>query len=135
MKNIPKIEIKIIIGYSNLFNLLSMIKFFDEFKTNKLETRIKTLIKFENLSLTKLSKNIFSVTLVLLKMMAIVIIMIIEERLKIKLKLFLTKTPIIKIEKIDKDKKISGNNMFKLLIINFELYLKLNLIDSLKLNY
>ena len=135
MKNIPKIEIKIIIGYSNLFNLLSMIKFFDEFKTNKLETRSKILIKFENLSLTKLSKNIFSVTLVLLKMMAIVIIMIIEERLKIKLKLFLTKTPIIKIERIDKDKKISGNNMFKLLIINFELYLKLNLIDSLKLNY
>ena len=44
--------------------------------------------------------------------------MIIKEvRLKIKLKLFLIKTPIIKIEKIDKDKKISGNNIFKLLII------------------
>ena len=77
------------IGYSNLFNLLSIIKFFDEFKTNKLEISINILKKFENSSLTKLSKNIFSVLLVLLKMIAIVIIIISEERLKIKLKLFL----------------------------------------------
>ena len=128
-------EIKIIIGYSNLFNLLSIIKFFDEFKTNKLETSINILKKFENSSLIKLSKNIFSVLFVLLKMIAIVMIIITEERLKIKLKLFLIKTPSIKIVKIDKDRKISGNSMFKLLIIYFESYLELNLIDSLRLNY
>ena len=41
--------------------------------------------------------------------------MIIKEvRLNIKLKLFLTKTPIIKIENVDKDKKISGNIIYKL---------------------
>ena len=40
-----------------------------------------------------------------------------EVRLKIKLKLFLIKTPIIRIEKTDKDKKISGNIIFKLSII------------------
>ena len=34
-----------------------------------------------------------------------------------KLKLFFKKTPIINIEKIDNDKKISGSNIFKLLII------------------
>jgi len=135
MKNIPKIEIRIIIGYSNLFNLLSSIKFFDEFKTNKLEISIKILKKLENLSLTKLSKNIFSVSLVLLKMIAIVITIIKDERLKIKLKLFLIKTPIIKIANIDKDRKISGSNIFKILIINFETYLKLDLIDNLKVNY
>ena len=54
------------IGYSNLSNLLSTIKFFDEFITNKLEISINILKKFENSSLTKLSKNIFSVLLVLL---------------------------------------------------------------------
>ena len=43
MKNIPKIDNKIIIGYSNLSNLLSKIKFFDEFKTNKEDKSIKTL--------------------------------------------------------------------------------------------
>jgi len=77
----------------------------DEFKTNKLEISIKILKKLENLSLTKLSKNIFSVSLVLLKIIAIVITIIKEERLKIKLKLFLVKTPIIKIVNIDKDAK------------------------------
>ena len=30
IKNIPRIEIKTIIGYSNLLTLLSTIKFFDE---------------------------------------------------------------------------------------------------------
>ena len=40
-----------------------------------------------------------------------------EVRLNIKLKLFLIKTPIIRIAKVDKDKKISGIIMFKLLII------------------
>ena len=40
-----------------------------------------------------------------------------EVRLNIKLKLFLIKTPIISIVKIDKDKKISGIIMFKLSII------------------
>ena len=130
MKNIPKIEIKTIIGYSNLFNLLSIIKFLDEFKTNKLVIKINILKKFDNSSLTKLSKNIFSVLSELLKIMAIVIIIINEDRLKIKLKLFLIKTPSIKIEKIESDKKISGRSIFKLLIIYFEPYLELNLFDN-----
>ena len=130
MKNIPKIEIKTMIGYSNLFNLLSIIKFLDEFKTNKLVIKINILKKFDNSSLTKLSKNIFSVSSELLKIMAIVIIIINEDRLKIKLKLFLIKTPSIKIEKIESDKKISGRSIFKLLIIYFEPYLELNLFDN-----
>ena len=33
IKNIPKIESKTIIGYSNFANLLSIIKCFDAFKT------------------------------------------------------------------------------------------------------
>ena len=130
MKNIPKIEIKTMIGYSNLFNLLSIIKFLDEFKTNKLVIKINILKKFDNPSLTKLSKNIFSVLSELLKIIAIVIIIINEDRLKIKLKLFLIKTPSIKIEKIESDKKISGRSIFKLLIIYFEPYLELNLFDN-----
>ena len=44
-------------------------------------------------------------------------IIINELRLKIKLKLFLTNTPIIKIENMDKVKKISGSKIFKLCII------------------
>tara|TARA_B100001093_G_scaffold503889_1_gene558923 strand:- start:710 stop:1036 length:327 start_codon:yes stop_codon:yes gene_type:complete len=107
------------IGYSNLFNLLSIINFLDVFKINKLEISINILKNFENSSLTKLSKNIFSVLLELFKIINIVIIIINEDRLKIKLKLFFRKTPNIKIEKIDNDKKISGNNMFKSLIIYF----------------
>ena len=47
MKNIPKIESNIIIGYSNFDSLLSKIKFFDELSTNKLEISIKILKKFE----------------------------------------------------------------------------------------
>ena len=49
MKNIPKIESNIIIGYSNFANLLSKIKFFDELSTNKLEISIKILKKLERL--------------------------------------------------------------------------------------
>ena len=45
--------------------------------------------------------------------MIIVVIIINEVRLNIILKLFLIKTPTIKIVKIDKDKKISGSIMFK----------------------
>ena len=113
----PKIEISIIMGYSNLLILLSNINTFDEFKTNKVEIRIKTLKKFENLSLIKLSKNIFSVLFGLFNIIAIVINIIIVVKLKTKLKLFFTKTPIIKIPKIDKVKKTSGNIIFKLKII------------------
>jgi hypothetical protein len=50
--------------------------------------------------------------------MAIVNNIINELKLKIKLKLFFIKTPIIKIENIDKVKKISGSNIFKLFIIS-----------------
>ena len=104
-------------GYSNLSSFLSIIYIFDEFKTNKLETRIKILKKFEKASLVKLSKNIFSSIFGLLKIMAIVITIINEDKLKIKLKLFFKKTPNINMEKIDNVKKISGSKIFKLLII------------------
>ena len=50
----------------------------------------------------------------------------------ILLKLFFKKTPIIKIEKVDKDKKISGINIFKLVII---FNLKLALFDNYRLSY
>ena len=78
-------------GYSNLSNFLSIIKFLDVFKTNKLEISIKILKKFEYASLVKLSKKIFSSIFGLLKIIAIVIIIIIEDKLNIKLKLFLKK--------------------------------------------
>jgi len=89
----------------------------DAFKTNRLEMSIKILKKFEKASLVKLSKNIFSSMFGLLKIIAIVIIIINEDKLKIRLKLFFTKTPIIKTEKIDNIKKISGSKVFKSLII------------------
>ena len=117
IKNIPKIEIKTIIGYSNLSKLFSVMKLFEEFRTNKLEISIKILKKFEKESLVKLSKNIFSSLFGLLKIIAIVNKIIREVRLKIKLKLFFVKTPIIKMLKIDKVRKISGNSMLKLFII------------------
>jgi hypothetical protein len=44
-------------------------------------------------------------------------IIIIEVKLNIKLKLFFRKTPSINVKKIDSVKKISGSNMFKLSII------------------
>ena len=113
----PKIESNTIIGYSNFPKLLSKIKFFDEFNTNKLATSINTLKKFEKASLMKLSKNIFSTLFELFKIIAIVNKIIIELKLKIKLKLFFMNTPIIKIENIDRVKKISGSSIFKLFII------------------
>ena len=67
----------------------------------------------------KLSKNIFSVSFELFKIIAIVKRIIAELKLKIKLKLSLIKTPIIKIEKIDKVKNISGSKIFKLFNILF----------------
>ena len=113
----PKIESNIIIGYSNFANFLSKINFFDELSTNKLETSIKILKKLEKGSLVKLSKNIFSTLFELFKIMAMVNKIINEVKLKIKLKLFLINTPIIKIENIDRVKKISGSNIFRLFII------------------
>tara|TARA_Y100001970_G_C14004524_1_gene735124 strand:+ start:495 stop:824 length:330 start_codon:yes stop_codon:yes gene_type:complete len=106
-----------IIGYSNLLTLLSTTKFFDELSTNKLAIRINTLKKLEKVSLIKLSRKILVSSVGEFKIINIVIINIAEDKLKTKLKLLFTNTPIIKIEKIDKVKKISGNNMFKLLII------------------
>tara|TARA_B100001093_G_scaffold485454_1_gene519821 strand:- start:1078 stop:1455 length:378 start_codon:yes stop_codon:yes gene_type:complete len=117
IKNIPKIDNKIIIGYSNFANLLSRIKFFDELSTNKLEISIKILKKLEKASRVKLSKNIFSTLFELFKIMAIVNNIINELRLNIKLKLFFMNTPIIKIENIDSVKKISGSNIFRLFVI------------------
>tara|TARA_E500000331_G_scaffold137789_1_gene134543 strand:+ start:520 stop:897 length:378 start_codon:yes stop_codon:yes gene_type:complete len=120
MKNMPRIEISIIIGYSNLSILESKIKTLDELRTKKLETSIKVLKKLEKLSLMKLSKNIFSVSFELLNIITIVIKIIIDDKLKIKLKLFWIKTPNIKVIKIENTKKISGNKIFKLLIIFYQ---------------
>lgn len=110
-------EIRIIIGYSNLSILLSEINFLDEFKTKKLEIRIKILKKLEKASLLKLSRNIFSVLFGELNNIIIVIRIITEVKLKIKLKLFLIKTPNIRTLKIESAKKISGNKILKLKII------------------
>jgi len=115
----PKIESNIIIGYSNFANFKSKIKFFDELSANKLEISIKILKKLEKESRIKLSKNIFSTSLEPFKIIAIVNIIISELKLKIKLKLFFMNTPNIKIKNIDKVKKISGSNIFKLFIILF----------------
>ena len=72
----------------------------------------------------KLSKNILSSLLGFVKIIEIVTIIIKDVRLNIRLKLFLMKTPTIKIKKIDKDKKISGNIIYKLFImINLSLML------------
>ena len=60
---------------------------------------------------------IFSTLLELFKIIVIVNKIINELKLKTKLKLFLMNTPIIKIENIDRVKKISGSNIFKLFII------------------
>ena len=43
IKNIPKIDNKIIIGYSNLSSLLSIIKFLEELRTNNDDRSIKIL--------------------------------------------------------------------------------------------
>ena len=43
MKNIPKIDNKIIMGYSNLSILFSTIKFLDELRTNNDDKSIRTL--------------------------------------------------------------------------------------------
>ena len=45
---------------------------------------------------------------------AIVIIIINDDKLKTRLKLFLVKTPTIKILKIESVKKTSGNKIFKI---------------------
>ena len=72
----------------------------------------------------KLSKNILSSLLGFVKIIEIVTIIIKDVRLNIRLKLFLMKTPTIRIKKIDKDKKISGNIIYKLfIIINLQLML------------
>lgn len=120
-------------GYSNLSSLLFIIKTLDEFNTNKLETSISNLKKFENGSLIKLLENIFSTELSVLNITTKVIIKIIIVKLKIILKLFLIKTPAIKVIKMEIDRKISGNKIFKLLIIFPSLYL--NLPDSCLSNY
>ena len=91
---------------------------FDELRTNKLEISINSLKNCENESLIKLSENIFSTLFGELKIMAIIVRITIEDKLKIKLKLCLINTPSIKIPNIDNVKKISGNKIFKLLIMS-----------------
>ena len=80
----------------------------------------------------KLSKNIFSSLFELVEIIKIVTTIISEVRLNIKLKLFLMKTPTIRIEKIDRDKKISGNIIYKLSIM---INLKLRRFHNYLLNY
>ena len=58
--------------------------------------------------------------------------MINEVKLNIILKLFFIKTPINNIVKIERDKKISGKSIFKLLII---FYFQIVLSGSYQLNY
>ena len=65
-------------------------------------------------------------------MIAIISIIISEVRLNIILKLFLIKTPTIKMMNIDKDKNTSGSNIFKLLII---FNMRIKLFDNYQLNY
>ena len=79
-----------------------------------------------------LFKNIFTSLSGLLKIIMTVATMISEVKLKIMLKLFFIKTPNIRIVKIDKERKISGNSMFKLLII---INLYLNRFDNYQLGY
>ena len=64
-----------------------------------------------------ISENILNSLSGLLIIIVVVVIIIRDERLNIILKLFFIKTPIIRIIKIDKDKNISGNIMYKLFII------------------
>ena len=108
--------------------LLSIIKTLDVFRTNKLAIKIKILKKFEKESLVKLSKNIFSVSFELFKIIAIVKRIIAELKLKIKLKLSLIKTPIIKTEKIDKVK------IFRILIALILVFILNNFLKLLSLN-
>ena len=65
-------------------------------------------------------------------MIAIISIIISDVRLNIILKLFLIKTPTIKMMNIDKDKNTSGSNIFKLLII---FNMRIKLFDSCQLDY
>ena len=70
----------------------------------------------------------------LVKIIEIVKTIIKEVRLNIRLKLLLIKTPSIKMEKIDKVKKISGSIMLKLSIIfNLKLVLTHNYLLSYQL--
>ena len=64
----PKIDRRIIIGYSNLSFLISVNYFFDIAKIKKDETKIKDFMNVEKLSTTMLSLNIFVVSKLLLKM-------------------------------------------------------------------
>ena len=64
----PKIDRRIIIGYSNLSFLISVKYFFDIAKIKKDETKIKDFMNVEKLSTTMLSLNIFVVSKLLLKM-------------------------------------------------------------------
>ena len=116
----PRIEIRIIIGYSNLFIFFAVIKFLEEFNTKRLEINIKILKKLENESLVKLSRNIFSETLDELTIIPAVTNNVIVDKLNTKLKLFFVKTPIINIKNIDNVKKNSGRSIFKLLIIFYQ---------------
>tara|TARA_B100001057_G_C22802134_1_gene931932 strand:+ start:1477 stop:1752 length:276 start_codon:yes stop_codon:yes gene_type:complete len=91
-----------------------MIKFFEVLRTNKLEISNNILKKLEKGSLEKLSRKIFSLVPEEFNIIKMVIKIINEVKLKTILKLFLVKTPIIKILKIDIVKNTSGSSIFKL---------------------
>ena len=65
----------------------------------------------------KSPKKNFSLSFDELKIIKAVITIINDDKLNIKLKLFFVNTPIIKILNIDNVRNISGNIIFKLLII------------------
>ena len=67
----PRIDKSIIIGYSNFAILFSLIKISDEYKTKTLADKINILAKFAKRSLIKLSENILTDTLSLLKIINI----------------------------------------------------------------
>ena len=56
----PKIDKRIIIGYSNLLYFISTIYFFDIRRTKKVDIKIKIFEYKENLSIVKLSLKIFA---------------------------------------------------------------------------
>ena len=68
----PKIDKRIIIGYSNLLFFISIRYFFEISKTKKVDTKIKTFEYKENLSITKLSLKIFTGSLSPLKIIKMI---------------------------------------------------------------
>tara|TARA_B100001029_G_C14906567_1_gene363988 strand:+ start:156 stop:512 length:357 start_codon:yes stop_codon:yes gene_type:complete len=117
--NIPKIDKRIIMGYSNLLFLISIKYFFDIAKIKKDEISIKHFKKVEKSSIIILLSNIFILSKFLLKMINNRKIIIRLDNLYTMLKLAFIKTPIINKENIETDKKISAAIYFSSIILLF----------------